>query len=255
MSSETVMPKEQLAAFADGELSPEEAAAVVMHLVDHPGDQAYVDALMAANEALGTAFDAPMQEPVPEAIRAAIFSDAQPHASTEAEIIPFRRKPMAWAASGLALAASLTLAALLVPNLLQPRDPGDLLEIGPVAQGSDLSRTLETLPSGTINNFGEGVEVMVLATLPTTSGFCREIEVIHESKAVIELGIACRAQNGWQVETTLSEPLSATGSPDGFVTASGTEAATLQPALDRLGAGPALDAAREAELLAQGWAE
>ena len=65
----TAFDKDRLAAFGDGELSPEEAAAVVMHLADHPDDQAWVDDLIAANETLAAAFAAPLHEPVPEAIR------------------------------------------------------------------------------------------------------------------------------------------------------------------------------------------
>ncbi len=45
MTRSTVMDKDRLAAFVDGELTPEEAAAVVMHLARHPDDQAYVDDL------------------------------------------------------------------------------------------------------------------------------------------------------------------------------------------------------------------
>ncbi len=50
--------QDPLAAFVDGELSPEEAAEVVMHLADHPADQTYVDDLFAANAALAEAFSA-----------------------------------------------------------------------------------------------------------------------------------------------------------------------------------------------------
>jgi len=36
MTRPTALDKHRLAAFADGELSPEEAAALVIHLADHP---------------------------------------------------------------------------------------------------------------------------------------------------------------------------------------------------------------------------
>ena len=52
MTAQSKIDRTRLAAFVDGELSPEEAAAVVMHLADHPADQAYVDDLFAANAAL-----------------------------------------------------------------------------------------------------------------------------------------------------------------------------------------------------------
>ena len=54
MTAPKAMDRARLAAFVDGELSPEDSAAVVMHLADHPADQAYVDDLFAANAALAT---------------------------------------------------------------------------------------------------------------------------------------------------------------------------------------------------------
>ena len=85
MTAPTQMDRTRLAAFVDGELSPEEAAAVVMHLADHPADQAYVDDLFAANAALSAAFAAPLSEPIPSSLRAVLHADPVP-----AQIIPFR---------------------------------------------------------------------------------------------------------------------------------------------------------------------
>ncbi len=249
MTLETVMDKTRLAAFADGELTPEEAAEVVMHLANHPQDQAYVDDLMAANEALAAAFDAPMREPVPAAIEAAIMGEPE-----TAQVIPFRRKPAAvWAGAGLALAASVALAVVVFPGLSGPGSGGERLAVGPVAQGSELAQTLNTLPSGAPEAFGDEGEVMILATLPIDGGYCREVEIIDTSAERIDLGIACTQGAGWQVEVTMSEPLAATGTETGFVTASGTEAQGLQPFLDRLGAGAVLDPAAEAAAIANTW--
>lgn len=249
MTRDTVMDKTRLAAFADGELSPEEAAEVVMHLADHPHDQAYVDDLMAANEALGRAFDTPMNEPVPEAIRAAIMGEAP-----AAVVVPFRRKPSAWLGGGLALAASVALAAVILPTLIGTEDAVERLAIGEVAEGTRLAQHLDALPSGTPEALDEGREMMILATLPIDGGFCREIEVVDEPAARVDLGIACNRGEGWSVEVTMSEPLAATGTETGFVTASGAEVQSLLPFLDRLGAGMALGPEEEASVIAQGWA-
>jgi anti-sigma factor RsiW len=62
----------KLAAFADGELEPEEAARVVMHLADHPEDQAYVDRIAVERALLARAYGPIAAEPVPERIRAVI---------------------------------------------------------------------------------------------------------------------------------------------------------------------------------------
>ena len=64
--TETTMDKARLAAFVDGELSPEDAAEVVMHLANDPVDQAYVDELMALNVIIADAYDAEIIRMAPE---------------------------------------------------------------------------------------------------------------------------------------------------------------------------------------------
>lgn len=247
MTLETVMDKTRLSAYADGELSPEEAAKVVMHLVDHPQDQAYVDELMAANEALLQAFSTPLNEPVPAAIEETITGKPAP-----ANVIPFRRKAVAWA-GGMALAASVALTLVALPEILAPGDDRMLLTPGPVSEGSVLARALDRLPSGTPEDIDGDRKVMILATLPVEGGFCREIEVVDPAEKRIDLSVACNEGEGWTVAVTMSEPLSATGTEDGFVAASGTEVQSLGPHLERLGAGLALDAATEADVIKRGW--
>lgn len=248
MTNQTAIDKERLAAFADGELSPEASAEVVMHLADHPEDQAYVDELMTSKEVLAAAFATPLHEPVPPAIHDAIMGTRE-----TVQVIPFHSKPAVRTLAGLAIAASVALAVIALPQLsgMQPSD--GRLAIGTVRNGSALDSMLDTLPSGTPTALGEDREVMILATLPVESGFCRELEVIDAPANRVDLGIACRQDALWRIEVTLSEPLSATGSEDGFVAASGTEVQSLQLFLDRLGAGMALDPMAEAAAIDEGW--
>ncbi|WP_372572233.1 anti-sigma factor family protein [Ruegeria jejuensis] len=245
MTAETVMDKTRLAAFADGALSPEEAAEVVLHLADHPQDQAYVDNVMAANEALSQAFAAPLDEPVPEAIETTILGKRQ-----TAEIVPFPKRPAVWV--GTALAAALALAVFTGPSFFTPAQP-PRLAVGPLTGGSSLSEALNSLPSGVVLSQDADRDLMILATLPIAEGFCREFEVIDHTDERIDLGIACRTVDTWMVEVTLSEPLASSGTEDGFVTASGAEMQGLLPFLDRLGAGSALAPDDEAALIARGW--
>lgn len=243
MMHNTTMDKDRLAAFADGALSPEEAAAVVMHLADHPQDQAYVDDLMAANEALAKAFAAPMSEPVPPRILAAI----EGRAAGMANVVPFaRRLPVLM--GGLALAASVALAAVL-----WPRAEGFPLMVGAVTEGSALQAHLQALPSGQTLRVGGGAELTILATLPTPTGHCREIEVIDRAKGRLDVALACQQPSGWRVEVALAEALPEGVAGEGYVPAGGAETQALTPWLDRLGAGLALDAAAEAEVIARGW--
>lgn len=246
MTAQPQMDRTRLAAFVDGELSPEEAAAVVMHLADHPADQAFVDDLFAANAALAQAFAAPLAEPVPAAMQHMITGPAP------AQIIPLRpRARPALIAAGTALAASLAIALVL----FRPADPLSLA-LGPVADGSPLAQALNTLPSGTAFSETDDRDLMILATLPTDTGPCREVEVIDSNAAQIEMALACHDQTtGWRVEVVLKEPLPAANGQDGFVTADGTAAQGLSPFLDQRGAGLALSPEAEAELIAKGWAE
>ena len=241
--TQPAMTRSQLAAFVDGELSPEEAAAVVMHLADHPQDQAFVDDLFAANAALAAAFDAPMREPLPLRIRQAI------HPAPGSTISPALRPAPLALAGGLALAAGLVAAVALFdrPVALD-------LALGPVKDGSALAQVLDTLPSGTVQDGGDGRQVMVLATLPTPDGHCREIEVVDRDAAEIALGLACRGPGtGWSLAVVLTEPLQSVGTEDGFIAADGAEQQGLTAFLDRRGAGPALSPADEAALIGADW--
>ena len=241
------MDRERLAAFVDGELSPEEAAAVVLHLADHPGDQAYVDDLFAANAALADAFGAPAMERVPDTILATIDG-----AAARAAILPFRLRPVGLAA-GFAMAAALTAFAVL----LRP-EAGPALALGPVIGGSALAEALDVLPSGGVAELPDGREMMVLASFAVEGGHCREVEVMDPAAAEIELGLACKGQDmvgghgGWQVEVVLKEALS-TEMAEGFVAAEGAMATGLSPFLDQRGAGLAMTPEEEEAAIAAGW--
>lgn len=261
MTAPTAMTRDRLAAFVDGALSPEEAAAVVMHLADHPADQAYVDDLFAANAALARAFAAPLSEPVPPAIRAVLAEPAPeptPEATPGAAILPFpsahaRRLPAL--AGGLGLAAGLALALYLV----QPAPPA-ALAVGPLAADSPLGTALESLPSGVPLAAASGRETVILSTLPTATGPCREVESLDRAARRIDLALACRDPQGlWQIEVVLAETLPVEASPaspeDGFIAAEGASVLDLSAHLDQRGAGLALSPEAEAALIARGWAE
>lgn len=248
MTRTTMMDQDRLAAFVDGELLPEEAAAVVMHLADHPQDQAYVDDLIAANEALAAAFSAPMQEPVPDALRRLILGPQ------DAQMLPFRRassvRPLVlWGGiAGAALAAGLALVAVL------PQTDVHELALGRIAAGNPLLPVLSSLPSGTSQALDEGGEVMILSSVPTPTGFCREIEVIHPDTSRLEAALVCTDGGGWMVEVVIAEDLADAVEAEGFGTASGTEAQSFSPFLDRIGAGAFLSPEDEAAAIARGWA-
>ena len=243
----TKIDRARIAAYVDGELTPEEAAAVAMHLADHPEDQAYADDLFAANAALAAAFAAPLQDPVPQAIRDVILpSTAQDR--PRAQVLPFPRRP-ATLVAGLSLAASIALAVALF------RQPGaDPLTPGPVAAGSELAEVLNTLPSGEIRTTPQGGDLMILATLPTPGGFCRELERIDAAAGDMAQALACRGTGPeWEIVVVLTEPLAGAPAEDGFIAAEGAASEGLTPFLDQAEAGLALTPEEEAALISKGW--
>lgn len=249
---EPAMDRDRLAAFVDGELSPEEAAELVMHLADHPEDQAFVDDLAAANEALARAFEAPLHEPVPDAIRALILP------GTEGNVVPLpprrgRSFARLWPV-GLALAASLATAALIWPVARSlPGQPAVALAQGQVPQGSAVDLLLSAQPSGVPVEIEPGIEAMVVASLPAGDrGYCREVEMLDHPSASLHIGIACTAGLGWSMEVVITEALPDT-TETGFVTAGGPEFRAIEAFLDRIGVGPVLDPDEEARLINAGW--
>lgn len=234
------MDPQVLAAFADGELPPEEAARVVMHLARCPEDQAAVDALMALTETLGRAYDPVLAAPLPPAMAALL---AEP-----STVVPLRRRLPLAGVAGLALAAGLAVAALFWSGAAPA--PGLLAE-GPVPPRSVLAEVLAELPTGRTRMIDKGAEAMVLATLPLPDGrHCREIEIATDA-GPLHAGLACTTPGGWAIVASLTiDPAPQAG---GFVPAAGAEVEPLTRWLDAAGAGAALSPEDEAALIGAGW--
>lgn len=245
----TVMDESRLAAYVDGALEPEEAAAVVIHLADNAGDRQYVERVAELNALLSRAYAAPLTEPVPDRIRRTVDPST---------VTPFRRRGglLPAAIAGVALAAAASVALVLgVPAGLRTTDPATPAP-GPIAGGSDLHAALETRPSGDMVRLPDGDELTLIATFRDgRDRACREFEILHDGATEFSRGIACRnADAAWTVAVIVSEPLG--GEPDddaGYVPAMGATDAALRGALDVLGAGPTLTPSAEQELVRSGW--
>jgi Putative zinc-finger len=260
---QTMMDKERLGAFVDGELSPEEAAEVVMHLADHPGDQAYVDELFAANGLLQAAFGGPITEPVPAAILQTI-SGVEGTSPSDNRVVAFPAARSTWrlpVVGGLALAAAFGALAVvltdtiapLVPGLPQSPDAG--LALGPIPQDTVLSGVLERAPAGSPETLQDGREAMVLASLALSDGrMCRELEVIDTVEGRIDYALACRASSGWVIEAAVAETPQAQDEADGFVAASGDGATDLTAMIGAADV-TVLDARMEQDAIARGWVD
>jgi hypothetical protein len=247
------MDPDRLAAFADGELSPEDAAAVVLHLADCPQDRAHVDALMETGALLAEAYAEPLHQAVPERLRATIF----PLATLAAPARAVGRGPGApagWRATrtGWGVAA-LAASALLAVGLVQRSGPGEETGAGPIAAGSTLHAALERAPSG-----AAGAGLTLIGTFRDATGRpCREFEAGAAPAGVVTRGIACRESGGnWTTIAAFSEAAPAEADVrQAFVPAGGAEGGDLDTVLDRIGAGMTLTPAEEAALLQAGWAD
>ncbi|MEL7462652.1 MAG: zf-HC2 domain-containing protein [Pseudomonadota bacterium] len=245
--TETTMDKARLAAFVDGELEPEDAAAVVMHLADHPADQAYVDGLMTLNETLGAAYDAPMREPVPEPI----LSTIEP-ARDAPNVTPFRTRTSgprvaAWV-GGAALAAGIAAFAVFSPSTT-----GSFLAPGPLEGRSAVAEALDQLSTGEARFVAKEVEMLILASFAAPDrGVCREFELIYGDGAVHDHAVACpAAASGWTIEVVEAVELAA---PDlSFTVASGEAGDAVNAFIDQIGGGAALSADEENAARAADW--
>lgn len=251
-NTEGSITEEMLLAYVDGALSPEDAAKVVVCLVDHPAEQARVEAMMSLNETLARAYDAPMQEPVPQAIHDAIMQNGAEKASPGAHVIPFpRAKRATLLAAGMALAATVALAVMVAPHLRRGQDAH--LAVGPVAAGGALETVLNDYASGREMRFGDGSSIVAVASFASQRyGLCREIEHLPAARNALETAIVCaRKGEGWHVELATAVPGAV--ADKGFVPAQGEKPDMVAPFLDAIGAGFALAPKQEAQAIKNRW--
>lgn len=225
--------REEIAAFADGELSGERAEAVAAAVAVDPGLARQVEAHRALKDKLGSHFAPIAQEPVPEALAALLTS-------RPAEIVDFaaareareaRRTLPRWSwVVGPAIAASLALAVFL------PR--------GGTPDGYADNRLAGVLDSQLVAEQQPGAETRILLSFRDGDGnFCRAFSDGDGS------GIACREAEGWKLEA-LGE--SAEGTATDYRMA-GAGAGEILARAQRMADGPALDARGEAVARASGW--
>jgi len=258
----TTLDRATLDGFVDGALSPEAAARVVLHLADCPADQAYVDAVMETNALLAAAYAAPLHDPLPERLRAAIFpapaAPERPAARAGWRAALRRPRRALWGALAASCALALGLGIGLAPK-------GDLPEAqiaGPplrAASGLDaqLRAALETRPSGAVAETAGGAQITLIASFEDDAGRpCREFEILDVVAGALTEGVACRAPAGrWAFEIAVASPLAAPERSGGaYLPASGAGAEALGATLDRIGASMALTPPEEAALIASGWA-
>lgn len=276
----TTWKEEEIVAFLDGAIEDPAEAVRLAELIETDEEAAALARdIEESNALLRAAFDAPMQEPVPAAIAAAL--GLGPRVATgSAEASPLRvpdardarrssgralrqtsRRGARRAGQGTvgrwlagALAASIALGVGIIGGRLTaplPAEAPDVLALGWHANDDTLGRALETLPSGSVDAAGQ---VRLLLSFRDGRGrFCREFETVADPTHPASMGIACRAVDAsWSLEV-IAATAPETGRDAGYRPASGMAEDVLGAALDTMNAGPALTAEDEAALIASGW--
>lgn len=259
------VPDEEVFAFVDGELPPEDMARIEAAMATDPQLALRVETQRALRRLLSGAHAGVMRETPPEPLSAAVVA-RPPSAPRPAEVIAFPgakgktrakdkakprepRLPRPAGPAGRGVPAWIGLAACLVAGLVVGRlaAPPPVTLSGaddpaPIAAGP-LAQALNTENSGQTTG-----PVRVKLSFKTASGvYCRAFQAAGRSPIA---GVACRDPDAWRVRAV--SPASPGPAGDYRMAGSETPAAILA-AVDAMIAGPPLDAAGEAKARAAGW--
>ncbi|MDJ0911492.1 MAG: hypothetical protein QNI99_20070 [Woeseiaceae bacterium] len=241
--------RDELMAYADGVLSPEDAEKVAVAVEADPALQAELSAYVDSRAALVGAFDDVLNEPVPAHLEALVMGSALEDSAPKDNVtaLPIRAARNPWP---LALAASAVFAlGVVLGTGLPANDRDSVFATGLVAGNHPLAEALETTESGELATVGDGV-FKVIHSFGTDDGtLCREYQVGNTDRGAT--GVACRAADGWQVEVQVASV--APDQPSAYSPASGIDVAAIDEVLYRLGALPGFDRATESCLIESGW--
>jgi anti-sigma factor RsiW len=224
------MTREELAAFADGELDAARSAEVAAAVAADPLLAEEVRAHRALRARLQAHFAPILEQPLPEGLTDALRPASDPVVSL-AEARDKRRAPVPrwlWLA-GPALAASLVLAVFV------PRGGGD---------GYADDALAAALGKQLVATQGADAEPRILLSFRDQEGsYCRAYAGAEQS------GIACRDVNGWRLRVTGAGAAAQTGE----YRMAGNPAAHVLARAQVMAAGRALDADAERVARARGW--
>lgn len=269
------VPDELLMAYADGELTSDEAGALEQLLRQDAGLRARLEPFVETRIRISYVFEEKLHEPVPDRLIAAIARASV--GNTQSRQAPSRpplherlreRLRDAWAAafpggftSGVAAASAVLAVAGLAIGWVGGRvsAPSGLIEVaGPqlIASGS-LAQALESSPSGVaIDAHAGGASVLPVLSFRTQgNGLCREYRVTGAGSGRDFAGLACRAEDGtWHVALHAETP-GAPADRGPYQTATSSKVAAVDALTETLIKGDAFGRDEEAMLLGNGWQE
>lgn len=256
----TQFTDDKLVAYADGELSPEEAAEVERALETDPRIREAVEMFRETADLSRRAYDDVLHEPIPDRLISAASGDGVRSAQAAARYDEPPRSRIA----GLAMAASVALAVGLgggfgLFQLLGQSggDPAGPLLVGTVDESDALHLALESAGTGTLIANGEGGNVMPLTTFVDREGrYCREFQAVTSGADGLSasFGIACRQPAGpWRVEAIGAPAVATAAVPDRFETADGATGDPMQVLIEAMSDSGPISLDEEAALLTNGW--
>jgi hypothetical protein len=240
----------QIHAYVDGELDPQSAARLEADSRADAGLAARIARQRELRLQLHSAFDAVLDEPVPQRLRDAV-GDGAPQAqvialdSARRARMPARPawSPREWGA----MAATLVLGTVLGAMLF--RTPGALpLETvqGQLLARGELDAALSTQPGGAVP--AAGTTGIGLSLRAADGSWCRTFSLRSGSA-----GLACRRQDRWAVQLLEDRGAGQADATGGFRQAESSLSPALLGAIDALGGSDALTPEQEQEQLRRGW--
>jgi hypothetical protein len=243
--TQTHWTDEQLSAFLDGELQPNDVEALWRDIDRDEALATRVQRLRGANAAYVSSVGEIDEQPMSAGLKAALEKPPL------AKVLPFRRRGIgAFVFEHRAIAAGLICAVAVwgmsgVTSEYQTPDAD-----GYILASSPLHRFLEETPSSVPVELASGVSATSRLTFATKSGgICRQYRV--DSRAGRSDAVACRKDDRWRLE------LAVFGMPGSnaneYQTAAGSSARLLDSFIDDAITGAPLDAAGERQMISSGW--
>ncbi len=263
---------ETLMAYADGELGATELQQVEAYLQEHPKAEERVRMFVRTGVGLRQMFDRPSREPVPARLLATVLGATTGSAGRRRDNIEvagritsvFEWILPAWKPIrlGIAFSAVFMVGAGLgwywQVNRVQWDATARLAEMldGRVLAQGDLSRALDTAPSGTpvrlVGSTGPAVLRPVLTFQTQDGNYCRQYEM-DTVDALRFLGLACRDVFGrWRLEVHTANGM-ASSSTGKMAPAGAATSPVVDAAVERSIKGDVLGREEEAALIKKQW--
>jgi anti-sigma factor RsiW len=194
---------ETLMAFADGALDEPLFSQVAADIEADAELAARLDALVMGKDLARAVYRPLAQAPVPRKLRQNV--EAAIAAAEGGKVVPLRRRVSFGSWQGMAAAAAVACVVAGPVGFLLGQGggaPQPLIATGPME--ARLAEVAAAVPSGGEAVLADGTRFLPIASFEDGAGrFCREFELMGETAA---LAVACRPEEGWQVEMALAIP-------------------------------------------------